>query len=339
MKKDLCAVVFGGLGFVGCFFSESLSKNCRYKKIYLIDHETNVHDSYRKKVISNIKNIEFIKWDVRKPIDLFIEEEIDLICNFAAVHREPGHEHHEYYETNLLGARNICDWADRVGCKNIIFTSSISPYEPNNKIKNENSIPAPYTPYGGSKLASEKIHEVWHAKNINEKKLLIVRPGVIFGPSEGGNVSRLIRAIKGKYFVYMSNKDVIKAGIYVKELCNAMLWALKNNDLSNKNVILFNATMSPAPKLKEYVELIKKINNIKLPILNIPSFLVYIPFIPINFLLNIFGIKHPFDPVRIKKVSLSNNIEPKFLIDNNYKFKYTLKEALLDWKNEYPEEW
>ena len=77
----------------------------------------------------------------------------------------------------------------------------------------------------------------------------------------------------------------------------------------------------------------------ELPIFNIPSFFVYIPFIPINFLLNIFGIKHPFDPVRIKKVSLSNNIEPKFLIDNNYKFKFALEEALLDWKNKYPEEW
>ena len=38
---------------------------------------------------------------------------VGLIANFAAVHREPGHEDYEYFECNLLGAENVCDWAER----------------------------------------------------------------------------------------------------------------------------------------------------------------------------------------------------------------------------------
>ena len=336
-----CAVIFGGMGFVGSFFSKELSTLRKYKKIYLLDIHSKYNNLFRSKLLQNCKNIEFIEADVRKTVKFQPNEDVDLICNFAAVHREPGHNHNEYYETNILGANNVCDWAEKVKCDKIIFTSSISPYEPNNEIKDEDSIPAPYSPYGGSKLAAEKIHEIWQAKETNIRKLVIVRPGVVFGPSEGGNVSRLIKAIKSRYFVFMSNRKVIKAGIYVKELCSAMLWALEKveKDISQGNKILFNATMNPAPCLEDYVKLIKEINNINTPTMNVPQIIILMPFIPINFFLNFLGINHPFDPVRIRKVSLSNNIYPKYLIENEYSFKYSLSDALKDWKAEEPQEW
>ncbi|TRZ67277.1 MAG: hypothetical protein D4R98_04450 [Comamonadaceae bacterium] len=44
-----------------------------------------------------------------------------LVANFAAVHREPGHEDWEYYETNLYGAENVCAWAESVGCKHLFY--------------------------------------------------------------------------------------------------------------------------------------------------------------------------------------------------------------------------
>ena len=103
---------------------------------------------------------------------------------FAAVHREPGHEGHEYYQTNLLGAENVCDWADKVNCQKIIFSSSIAPYGPSEDERNESSLPVPTTAYGGSKLAAEKIHQIWQAKDFDKRQLVIVRPGVVFGPGE-----------------------------------------------------------------------------------------------------------------------------------------------------------
>lgn len=58
----------------------------------------------------------------------------------------------------------------------------------------------PNTPYGISKLVAEKIHEVWQAKD-KSRELTIVRPGIVYGKGEHGNMTRL----------YWSQKSVISS--------------------------------------------------------------------------------------------------------------------------------
>ena len=57
----------------------------------------------------------FIEYDIRKPIENlpFTPTEDDVIFNFAAVHRAPGHEDHEYFETNIRGAENVVAFAEK----------------------------------------------------------------------------------------------------------------------------------------------------------------------------------------------------------------------------------
>ena len=57
-------------------------------------------------------------------------KDVDLIIDLAAIHKEPGHNEIEYFQTNVNGSKNICEFAKNVNCKNIIFTSSISVYGP-----------------------------------------------------------------------------------------------------------------------------------------------------------------------------------------------------------------
>ena len=91
------------------------------------------------------------------------------------------------------------------------------------------TIPCPNTPYGSSKLAAEKIHIAWQNRDIKNRILTIVRPGVVFGKGEGGNMSRLVKLIHKNFFFYMGNKDTRKAGIYVKELVNQIYGCMKTN--------------------------------------------------------------------------------------------------------------
>ena len=338
------AVIFGGTGFLGVFFSEYLLQKSIVDKIYLIDMEdfkAKKSHVFRKNKIGKYENIVFINADVREPLHIDIDknDEVTLIANFAAIHREPGHNPHEYYETNLLGAENVCNWARQIKCNTIIFSSSISPYGLSIISKNENSIPVPNSPYGGSKLASEKIHQIWQSSDRKNRNLIIVRPGVIFGPSEGGNVSRLIKAIKGSYFFYMGNKKTRKAGIYIKELCCAIIWVLEEHIEIDNRSVLFNATMNPGPSIEEYVEAIKKVLGVKRYVLGVPYSILYASAFLIDLFLKPLKIKHPFSTVRIKKLIHPNNIEPKFLADNKYEYQYKLEDALADWKNENPAEW
>jgi nucleoside-diphosphate-sugar epimerase len=335
-----CAVIFGGTGFIGTFFATYLIEKEGFEKIYLYDHEpaSAKSSSFRRKMVDAYPNIHYVNGDVREPVEWSPSETVTLVANFSAVHREPGHEGYEYYECNLLGAENVCDWAERVGCKKMIFSSSIAPYGPSEMVRDERSVPVPTTAYGGSKLAAEKIHQIWKAKQ-QQRQLVIVRPGVVFGPGEGGNVSRLIKAVRKRYFFYMANRDTRKAGIYVKELCRAMMWVLNSEKAKSDGVSLFNMSMNPGPSIEEYVNSIARVAKIKVWIPNLPSSFLFIIAYSIDLIAKPLGIKHPFSPVRIRKLIRSNNILPTYLVENGYDYKYTLDEALADWKKDCPEDW
>jgi nucleoside-diphosphate-sugar epimerase len=336
-----CAVVFGGTGFIGMFFARFLLDQDIVGKVYLYDIEPADRkvSGFRRTLMASAPGLIFVQGDVRKPISWHPEESVQLIANFAAVHREPGHEDFEYYQTNLLGAENVCAWAETVGCDQIIFTSSISPYGPSEEVKDERSLPVPTTAYGGSKLAAEKIHQIWQAMDDAKRRLVIVRPGVVFGPGEGGNVSRLIKAVLHRYFFYMGNRNTRKAGVYVKELCNAMWWVLQQQESKVQHVSLFNMSMNPGPSIEEYVNTVCAVAGVQRRVLGVPYRLLLTVAYVIDAIAKPLGINHPFSPVRIRKLVRSNNIRPTYLVENDYPYLFTLESALADWKQSYPAEW
>jgi hypothetical protein len=137
----------------------------------------------------------------------------------------------------------------------------------------------------------------------------------------------------------MGNKKTRKAGIYVKELCETMVWVLNSKKFKSEGFTLYNATMNPGPSIEEYVKEIKNVAGIRRYVPNLPSPILLMAAYLIELVAKPFGISHPFSPVRVKKLIRSNNIIPTYLAENEYKFKFTLEEALIDWKKECPEEW
>ena len=340
MKKSI--IIFGGTGFIGLFFAQFLLSQGHADKIYIIDIEAVELKfiEFRKKQIAKDSRIVYIKGDVRKPLDwLSIPEVVILVVNFAAIHREPGHEDYEYFQTNLLGAENVCKFAEQIGCQNIIFTSSISPYGVSESVKDESTLPIPVTAYGSSKLVAEKIHQIWQAKDVINRSLVIVRPGVVFGPGEGGNVSRLIKAVIHRYFFFMGNEATRKSGVYVKELCNAMWWVLQEQKKNGETVSLFNMSMNPGPSIGEYVKAVCKTQGIKRFVPTVPFRVLMAVAYTIDAIARPLGIQHPFSPVRIRKLVRSNNIIPTYLVEHGYQFQYSLDSAFADWKKSCPEEW
>jgi len=337
-----CAVIFGGSGFIGCSFADYLLKNKLFDKVYLYDLESLREKPfpYRLELLEKYGTlIECVSGDVRDKIIWKPAERVGFIANFAAVHREPGHEDWEYFKTNLCGAETVTTWAEEVGCDNIIFTSSISPYGISEEVKDETTLPVPVTAYGSSKLAAEKIHLVWQARDAARRKLVIARPGVVFGPGEGGNVTRLVKAVRKGYFFYMANRDTRKAGIYIKELCNAIWWVHQLQLKLGNGVLLFNGSMNPGPSISEYVAAICKVAGITRIVPRVPYLLLLSLAVCIDLFARPLRISHPFSPVRVRKLVRSNNIMPGFLVNNGYRYLYTLESAMQDWKQDCPREW
>lgn len=343
MKKT--AIIFGGTGFIGLHFSKHLIDNHLFEQVILADIKPPQQHIASQFIAHELKTsvIRYEVCDVRNSINASIirdDEQVKFIANFAAIHREPGHSIPEYYETNIPGAQTVCEFAESIGCNDILFTSSISPYGPSEEARDESVIPTPETAYGGSKLAAELIHSAWATRGQAARKLLIVRPGVVFGPGEGGNVSRLIKmiAIKG-FFVFAGNQKTRKAGIYVKELCNAMWWMHELQSRRIDSIRIANMTMNPGPSMKEYVEAVQKVSGKKAFVPSIPPWLLMSTAGFIQTVTGLFGIKTAVNVVRVRKLIRSNNIIPGVLKAEKYSYIFTLERAMADWKKDLPTEW
>ncbi|GHV42180.1 UDP-N-acetylglucosamine 4-epimerase [Bacteroidia bacterium] len=309
-------LIFGGSGFIGTHLINLIKENNSNNIIYNLDIVENNHNGK-----SNFKYC-----DIRNKIKLDIEATgNDIIFNLAAVHRTPGHPDYDYFDANINGAENICNYASFNNISKIVFTSSIAPYGAAENLKTEETLPTPNTPYGISKLVAEKIHQIWQSSDKN-RSLVILRPGVVFGKGENGNFTRLYKSIDKKMFFYPGRKDTIKASIYVKDLVRFGLERIA--DSPSGTCELFNCTYEPAFSIQQIVETISKVTNKKAPTLLVNAKLMLITARVASLLgAHRLGIH----PDRVKKLMISTNICGTKLANSGYTFKYTLEEAICDW--------
>lgn len=329
-------IIFGGSGFIGTHLIKLLKSECLKlnDNIYDLDIVMPGEEGVVPGVVEKLDEVKYIRLDVRKPIEFdFTPTENDIIFNFAAVHRTPGHPDHEYFETNILGAENVVAFAEKHNIKKILFTSSIAPYGAAEELKKETTLPTPNTPYGISKLVAEKIHMIWQAKDETNRELTIVRPGVVYGKGEHGNFTRLYWGQRKHYFFYPGRKDTIKACIYVKELVRFMKYRMIENDFSG--VEIFNCTFEPALTIQHICESMQKNTNMKRHIPLIPGWLLMTAAVV---LAPFGGKKLGLHPARVKKLMISTNICGEKLKDCGYKFHYTFDETIKDWYEDCNEE-
>ena len=324
-------IITGGTGFIGTHLTNLLNEVHPEAKVWNLDI---VKPGTPNPVVKNYKpavrdgeqlGSTYIECDIRKPIGElpFTPTAEDVIFNFAAVHRTPGHPDKEYFETNIRGAENVCAFAEKYGIKNMVFTSSIAPYGAAEELKEETTLPTPNTPYGISKLVAEKIHMAWQ-KGGEGRKLTIVRPGVVFGRGENGNFSRLYWGIRKHTFAYPGRKDTIKACVYVKELVRFILW---NVEERKTPFDIYNCTFEPAYTIEQIVTAMKKVTGLKQSVPYIPNSII----MPMAACAKMVGSPMGICPARVKKLQISTNICGKKMASSGYQFKWTFEEALKDW--------
>lgn len=321
-------IIFGGSGFIGTHLIHLLKDECVKEgdKIYDLDIVMPGEEGVVPGIVERNEGVEYIRLDVREPIEFdFAPTPDDIIFNLAAVHRTPGHKDYEYFETNMKGAENVVAFAERTGIHKILFTSSIAPYGAAEELKSEDTLPTPNTPYGISKLVAEKTHIAWAEKD-SARELTIVRPGIVYGKGEHGNMTRLYKGIKGRYYFYAGRKDTVKACIYVKELVRFFKYRMIDNSFPGEDVI--NCTFEPAFTIEAICEAMKLATGLKRKI----------PKVNGNLLMGVAKIVGPLGgkkvgihPARVKKLMVSTNISGKKLADLDYKFHYSLEESFRDW--------
>ena len=316
---------FDGTGFIRVYLAGYFISESTFDIVYLLDIQ-----EPRGDLIKNNRKIQFVYCDVRNSIidNSLLSLTPTWIFNFAAVHREPGHEPEEYFQTNLLGAHNICDYARKVGCLNIYFTSSISVYGPCISPTDENKLPNPMSPYGSSNYPAELIHQNWLNED-QDRRLIIVRPGVIYGPGDPGNILRMIRAIQKGYFLFPGPKNIHKSYGYIFGLIDSIKFTIEKKE----RLIIYNYVEHPTLTIGQVASAIKLYFGLKRPIYSFPSKLLLL--IALIFQL-IFGKKSPIHPKRVEKAGLPTHIIPQYLIDHGFDFRFDFEKSLIDWSDKNP---
>jgi nucleoside-diphosphate-sugar epimerase/glycosyltransferase involved in cell wall biosynthesis len=310
------AVVFGGAGYIGRHL-QRLTRE--FEDVVLVDH---VRPTPADVVYA----------DVRVPVPLSIagERPPDWVVLLAAVHREPGHQPSEYFETNLAGARNVAAYADAVGCKNIFFFSSSSVYGVTEHPTDEQATTSPTSPYGSSKLAAELILEAWQ-RDDPAKRLVICRPGVVYGPGDPGNVLRMVEAIRRGVFVFPGARSVRKSYAYVPGLIDSFDFTVARDE----PLIVFNYVEQDTETLADLVASIKDEFGYRRFVPSLPTWLVVAAARVAQLATRGRSSMHP---VRVRKAAMATHVVPRWLGENGFDFRFDFRSSLRHWRETAPED-
>ena len=283
--------VIGGSGFVGKYLSTLLDK-------YSIDYD--IFDLNQK----DTKPIKYL--DVTDITTLNSIEGYDLIINLAAEHKDNIEPKTRYDEVNVEGARNVCIAAERFNIKHIIFTSSVAVYGFVDENTDEKGDINYFNDYGRTKFQAENVYRDWFSKKSQEKNLTIIRPTVIFGKENRGNVYNLMKQIASKRFLMIGDGKNMKSMAYVENVAEFLLYALNFKE----GYHLYNYVDKPDLNMNELVRIIrKKLFKKNSAGIRIPSFLGYLVGIISDFVLGVFKIDSPISRIRIKKFISSTQFD------------------------------
>jgi nucleoside-diphosphate-sugar epimerase len=149
-----------------------------------------------------------------------------VIVNLAAEHRDDVRPVSLYDAVNVEGARNICAVAREKNVRTIIFTSTVAVYGFARIGTDETGPIAPFNDYGRTKYAAEQVFKAWQAEAPLERTLTIIRPTVVFGERNRGNVYNLIRLIASGKFLMVGLGDNRKSMAYVENVAAFIEFAL-----------------------------------------------------------------------------------------------------------------
>ena len=299
------ALVVGGSGFIGTNLTRRLSEMGWEVDCLDMNHP-------RTRVRS------FFPADIREPLRSLGSAGYDAVFNLAAVHRTPGHDDHEYYETNVVGGGNVCEMIRRIEPRVVVFASSISVYGPTAEPLTEESEARPNHAYGWSKLMAERLH-LWSRPETTD--LRIVRPAVIFGPGEMGNFTRMARALDTRRFALPGRANTLKACGYVEGLIDSILWTMNRSE----RVYIYNFSFPQQYSIYDIVRAFQATAGYDLPP-TMPEVLAKCGI----WTLDAIGMQHLV--ARIEKLRRSTNIVPHRLMSDGFVWKLDLNQALEEWK-------
>jgi nucleoside-diphosphate-sugar epimerase len=200
------------------------------------------------------------------------ENLVDVVIHLAGKAHDITNENadNDYFKANSELTINIFNSFLHSNAQTFIYISSIKAVKDfTDEELTENTVPDPVSSYGRSKLSAEN-YILKHA-NLNNKRIFILRPCMIHGPGNKGNLNLLYEMIcKGLPWPLGTFKNK-RSFCSIDNLCFIINELIENNQISSG---VYNIADDEPLSTNELIKLIAKSMDKKPFILNIPMFLV-----------------------------------------------------------------
>ncbi len=304
--------IIGGSGFVGTRLTELLLSE--KKDVYIYDKQTS--QTYPELVtIGNVLDLPSLTKALKGA---------DTVVLLAAEHRDDVTPTSLYYDVNVDGMRNTLAAMEANGIKRLVFTSSVAVYGLNKVNPNEQHPADPFNHYGKSKWQAEQVLQEWY-KTHSDMNISILRPTVIFGERNRGNVYNLLNQIASGKFMMIGKGDNVKSMAYVGNVVAFINFLL---DTQKTGYEVYNYIDKPDLSMNELVPIVSQTLNRHISPLHIPYCIGMCGGYCFDLLAWITRKKLTISSVRVKKFCAVTQFDSSKAMASGYKPPFTLKKGL-----------
>jgi GlcNAc-P-P-Und epimerase len=302
--------VIGGSGFVGTSLCRNLAK--KQQNFEIIDLK--VSNQFPEKCkIADVRDID----SLRKAISG------DVVVNLAAVHRDDVRDQSAYKQTNVDGAENVAIVCEEKGIDKIVFTSTVAVYGFAGPGTDETGAINPFNEYGRTKFQAEEKLRLWNSKQGNS--LIIVRPTVIFGEGNRGNVFNLLKQIESGKFIMVGRGENKKSMAYVENVSaflQACIW-------SDEKYGLYNYVDTPDLSMHELVSKVRHTLTGRRGVgIRLPYWLGMLAGYIADFIGTLTGNSLAVSSIRVKKFAATTEFKSAKSNLGGFEAPYTLEDGL-----------
>ena len=306
-------LVTGGSGFFGSHL---------VREMLIQGHEVRILDKVCSSQYPELCHI----GDVRNSADCEkAVKGIDLVYHLAAEHRDDVTPISLYYDVNVHGSAILAAACTAHGVTRLVFTSSVAIYGLNKGEPTEETRPEPFNDYGKSKLEAEKVLRQW-AHDHPAVSLGIVRPTVVFGEGNRGNVYNLVKQISSGKFVMVGEGSNRKSMAYVGNVVSFLCFI---GTMPRPGVTVCNYADKPDFTMNDLVGTVRNFMGKPFkPSFRIPYSVGMAGGACFDLIASLCRKKLPVSAVRVKKFCADTTVGVHRLNQLGFHPPYTLKEGM-----------
>lgn len=309
MKRIL---VTGASGFIGMELCRALQSKGFFARALL---RSNQEGPWHEVVVGDL--IEAIPDDCVSGIDTVIH-----LAGKAHALSEVQQDIEEYFLINTEGTRKLLDICRQRGVKKFIYFSSVKAVGDVDGLMDESVNAEADTPYGQSKQAAEKL--VLEGGYVPCS--VVIRPSMVYGNTEKGNLPKMIQAIRNGKFPSLPDMNNKRSMVHVDDVVQAAILAAEDVKAAGETYIVTDGKNYSTRQMYEWIcEALHK----PVPVWHLPFFVLKL-MAKVGDVIGIFrGRRFVFDSDALEKLTGSACYSSaKIERELGFKASRNLREAL-----------